>query len=591
MNGVLGETAAVRRLFQRVLAEAGSRRSATGIVVAGPHVEYDARAGVIPLAMRSSRPTHLLRRRGADRIAPPLRRLARCGIATRDDGALVRALELRPLAPELLDGDEALALERTFVELVEGLRAGAAVQLLVERGERNALHLLLATPPRADRRVADAADAELDALLDVEATRALLRDVAIESHLLDGTALARLLLGRCGGDDGCAAAARIELAGSFDARAERAAAEAAANALVAPLAQAVTVADARQVRVGDALEQVVRLATAPDDDAPLGWVARTLAETPGVCASVCARRATTEHDEQLLLSVHAAVREPGPGARAAALAARVDVVTRLFGDASGASVQRGEFVQHLLWPATLPLALYPSGSAQRVTPELAARALAPLTAGCGSPSGAPLAHAELHGSLELLDPWDPAHRFPAVLVVGAGAAAVAATVAERLAALDGVRALAPANDLHAADAALAHAPAEGVLPLGELPALAEGDGRALVALARRARVRRVALVASLERPSQVAAAAGPSAAAAFPIVLLLEPADGEPAAPPWLPLQAGELQAADALRPLRGPARPTLWLNGGRGRGRVRLNLTPLAVETPPAGVLSTQAA
>jgi hypothetical protein len=118
----------------------------------------------------------------------------------------------------------------------------------------------------------------------------------------------------------------------------------------------------------------------------------------------------------LQVSVGLAARERVPESGAAALAGAVDEIVRDAVVHAGAGVDRGEFVQRDLWPATLPLAR--SGAVSHsVDARTAAAALPLFDERCGSPAGVPFARAE-RGWVERLDPWDAVHRHAGVAVAG-----------------------------------------------------------------------------------------------------------------------------------------------------------------------------
>jgi len=391
-----------------------------------------------------------------------VRALDRDGALVLTDGSVVRALELTPLpavvatAPEgdaLTDGLAALLDEmplgetlQWYVEsaplaaadlLVESPldppiepellrraeldRAALAAALPLPAGVRSATHLLVRSP--AARRAASFgtgggaggnghAAALARSLARVDALRAGLERLGLRSRLLDGPDVSRLLVQRVRGAAAPPGEPHAEVAGALDERAEARGAVAAAERLRTLFADvAVDFADDRRVAVGQQLEQAIAVAVLPGT-AARGWIAALRPATRSHVLSVQVRRDAGG----LQLSVGLAARERVPETGAAALAAAVDEIVRDAVAHAGAGVDRGEFVQRDLWPATLPIA-GPGAVSHRVDARAAAAALPLFDERCGSLAGVPFGRVE-RGWVERLDPWDAVHRHTGVALAG-----------------------------------------------------------------------------------------------------------------------------------------------------------------------------
>lgn len=399
----------------------------------------------------------------------PIRAIDRGGALTLNDGSIVRALELTPLgalaasselgddvldgladllgelAPgeglqwhvdsrpverdelgEPLGGDPPPPLARLATEDAERVRRQATDPATVER----TVHAIVRHAPANGRgaRLARAGAAPgplassharlLEQSLErVERLRARLATLGLRPRLVDGPGMSGLLLRRLRGVAAPSAEPRVEVVGSFDARAEAQLGIAAAERLLTLLSDAPPdFEDERRVRLGGQLEQTIAVGAVPSAGVR-DWLAPLLtARRP----SVLSIHVRAREDGMLDLSAFQCVREPGPRPDPVRLATVVDGIVRDAMAASGVRMDRGEFVQQALWPATLPLGLDVVEGAHRVDVRVAAGALPLFADGCGSPSGVPFGRAP-HGHVERLDPWDLAHRHAGVLVAGGSA--------------------------------------------------------------------------------------------------------------------------------------------------------------------------
>lgn len=399
----------------------------------------------------------------------PVRAIDRGGALTTTDGAIVRALELTPHSALAATSERGASVLDGVAALLGRLTPGEALQWYAEsrpvaadelsppftqtavlrppldrlaaddavRVERLAAEpaaieqvtcVILRTPPAATVRLARAgaaggpfARAHTRALAHslerAELLAAELAALGLRPRLLDGPGMSRLLLRRLRGLAPQGGTRRVEVVGALDARAEARRAIAAAERLLDLLRGfAVDRSDERRIGIGGQLEQVVAVAAPPEADAR-GWLAPLLDSSQSFALSVhvCARE-----DGMLDLGVYQSLREHGPAPDGVRLATAVDEIVRLAGTASGVRIDRGEFVQRTLWPATLPLGNDPGRASRRVDVALAANALPLFADRCGSPGGVPFARSA-HGRVERLDPWDATHRHACVLIAGGSA--------------------------------------------------------------------------------------------------------------------------------------------------------------------------
>lgn len=495
------------------------------------------------------------------------------------DGSVMRAVELTPLGALAASPDVAERALGHVTDLLGELAPGELLQWYVESrpvelhdpwapdadpvAVEQRTHLLLRCEPgrRAVARLARAGASPFAAAHERSLERSLERIDALALHLhraglrprlLDGAEMSRLLLRRLRGSAAPAVEPRVEVVGAFDARAEARRGVAAAERLLELLGQVeIDFGDDRVVKVGGQLEQAIAVGGTPGA-AARDWLAPLVTIGERFAFSIHAR---AREDGHVDLSACQSVCEPGPRPDGIRLAGAVDGILREALAANGVRVDRGEFVQRALWPATLPLAIAPVTPVHRVDASVAAAALPLLGDRCGSPSGVPFALAS-DGSIERLDPWDLAHRHAGMIVAGGSPrerAEVAVVVAARLS---------------AGGAAVVVLDAEGELT--RLCGERLGDAATVVAATTPGALAPVADLAGAGSVVAIGAAqaerllplAGAATAllAAAPGVLREDPS--EPAPP-----GAGALVVAGADRLLREPG-GALWLRRTLARAR-----------------------
>jgi hypothetical protein len=408
------------------------------------------------------------------RLDLPVAAIDRGGAVTLRDGSTARTLRLT--AAGIGESDQG-RVQEALAGFIAALQPGDALQWYVdsrpvpvdvESRVSREIHAVLRTGRR--RR---GPRAPHTSLVLADRLRATLAALGLESRLLDGPAVSRLLLTRLFSAAVVPDEHGLESVGSLDPDHDRAQAGDAAQRLGEHLRRAaVDFGDDRLVRIGGGIEQTLQLASDPTA-APIGWLAPLLAVELPASLSVTVTRAHAS--DALELAVLLTVRAVAPAADAVELATAVDAAVRDAAARSSVRLDRGEFVQRALWPATLPLALPVGAAGHSVSPRAAARSTPLLTADCGSPDGIVLALGP-RGTVEHLDPWDPEHRQPGIAIAGAGAETAAALVLVRLA-LSGVAVVAVDLDGALAEALGDHARVVAVGDAAELLALPGGVPR------------------------------------------------------------------------------------------------------------------
>ena len=119
------------------------------------------------------------------------------------------------------------------------------------------------------------------------------------------------------------------------------------------------------------------------------------------------------------VSIYQTIRARGPAPNLSVLAEAVDYCAESIESAGDCKVNRGEFRQAELWPASLPLGRDVYGRAQRKYPTVNAGDMPPLVGtGCGSPTGVPFAFADPGRTVEAMNPYDEEHANHTLLVAG-----------------------------------------------------------------------------------------------------------------------------------------------------------------------------
>ena len=118
------------------------------------------------------------------------------------------------------------------------------------------------------------------------------------------------------------------------------------------------------------------------------------------------------------VSIYQTLRVRGPHPDATALSEAVDYCAEQIEAVGDCKVARGEFAQHELWPAGLPLGRDPHGRARKYPTANAADMVPLVGTQCGSPTGVPFAFADPGRTVELLNPYDPEHANHTIVIAG-----------------------------------------------------------------------------------------------------------------------------------------------------------------------------
>ncbi|MBS1679776.1 MAG: hypothetical protein JST08_20610 [Actinobacteria bacterium] len=118
------------------------------------------------------------------------------------------------------------------------------------------------------------------------------------------------------------------------------------------------------------------------------------------------------------VSIYQSLRAPGPDPEMAQLDEAVDYCTDQIESMSDCRVNRGEFQQQDLWPATLPLGRDVAGRTRRYATRNVGDTVPLVGMGCGSPDGIPFAFSDPGRTLEHLNPYDPTHSNYTMLING-----------------------------------------------------------------------------------------------------------------------------------------------------------------------------
>ncbi|MEJ7786161.1 MAG: hypothetical protein WKF96_15250 [Solirubrobacteraceae bacterium] len=306
-----------------------------------------------------------------------------------------------------------------------------------------------------------------------DAIRSDLEALDLSTHLLSGPEVLDLLWRRCNPTTADrtperapgARESRLEVLGELDAIADaREAAEAARQLREIIAASAHESPDQRYLRVDRDLEQVLYVA-APPDATYFGWLLNTMqvqrpfaltvhihaldrikernrhktrhrrlfgvnrgAELRGRVADY-EMLAQEEEAEALLkelggqeraavyeLSIYQSVREPGPEPDARQLAEAVEQAAREITATSDARVSQGQLRQPALWQSSLPLGRDEARRTRKYVTRHVGDSVPLIGTSCGSPTGIPFAFTEPGRTVELINPFDPAHDNATMLV-------------------------------------------------------------------------------------------------------------------------------------------------------------------------------
>jgi TraG P-loop domain len=118
------------------------------------------------------------------------------------------------------------------------------------------------------------------------------------------------------------------------------------------------------------------------------------------------------------VSVYQSIRARGPEPDTAALAEAVEFCADRIETAMDCRVQRGEFQQRELWESTLPLGRDIARRVRKYASRNVGDLIPLIGTACGSLTGVPFAFSEPGRTLELLNPYDPAHANQVLLISG-----------------------------------------------------------------------------------------------------------------------------------------------------------------------------
>jgi hypothetical protein len=411
-------------------------------------------------------------RREADRALVPLEQST--DEELRERGDALRGLHEALRGSLELHADEQAAVELGYYVIVpfvpeQGLRVDW--RALLPSGRRRLASAPLRRPLESHRRLVG------ESLRLTDAIRADLEALDLSTRLLSGPEVADLLWRRFNPTAAdrtperrpAAQRSRLEVLGELDAARDAQEASQAALALRELVASSAHSSDSqRQLRVDADLEQTIYVAT-PPDATYFGWlleamnIARPFALSVHVHALDRLRErarhkarhrrlfgvnrgaelrgraadyemlAQEEEAGELLkeltgaeraavyeLSIYQSIREPGPEPDPVQLAEAVEQAARQLTAASDARVNQGQLRQPELWQSSLPLARDVARLTRKYVTRNVGDTLPLVGTRCGSPTGIPFAFTEPGRTVELLNPFDPAHDNGTLLVNAKG---------------------------------------------------------------------------------------------------------------------------------------------------------------------------
>ena len=385
-----------------------------------------------------------------------------------------------------LHADEQAAVELAAYIVVPYVPAAPSVRVdwrALLPGRRRLPTSSLERSLRAHRQVAR------ESLLHTDAIRSDLEALDLSTHLLAGPEVADLLWRRLNPTTADrtperrpgARESRLRVLGELDIERDARDAVGAARDLRALVAESgIDFSDQRHIRVDRDLEQALYVATTPDATF-FGWLLAAMEVERPFCLSVhvhaldrLRERArqkarhrrlfginrgaeirgriadyemlAQESEQQELLqelsgqerasvydvAIYQSVRERGPDPDPVELAEGVEQASRELIAASDARVNLGQFLQKELWQSTLPLGRDAAARTRKYVTRHVGDTVPLIGTRCGSPRGIPFCFTEPGRTVELIDPWDPAHDNATMLVNGKSGAGKTLAVATLL---------------------------------------------------------------------------------------------------------------------------------------------------------------